>query len=173
MEQLYNKLFPKLSLISDIKIFENSCRHIWVEFQNLIKENKNYIFDDYLPDTINYFKKFEKEKSPRKKLLYLNNIFKCICNLAELNGEKIEGADDEMPLLYYSLINSKCKRIYSSCKYTELFLGDKETKIEGSQLTKIIAICEKIKNASYNDFYNLTESDYIYSCDLANKGLLY
>ena len=173
MEQLYNKLFPKQSLISDIKIFENSCRHIWVEFQNLIKENKNYIFDDYLPDTINYFKKFEKEKSPRKKLLYLNNIFKCICNLAELNEEKIEGTDDEMPLLYYSLINSKCKRIYSSCKYTELFLGDKETKIEGSQLTKIIAICEKIKNASYNDFYNLTESDYIYNCDLANKGLIY
>ena len=173
MEQLYDKLFPKEFLIQDIKIYQNCYNHIWIEFHNLIKENKNYIFDDYLSDTINYFKQFEKEKSPRKKLVCLQKIFDCTYNLAKFNGDEVKGADDEMPILNYSLIQSKPESLYSNCKYTELFLGGKASEIEGSQLTKIIGICQKMENVSFADFYNLTETDYIYKCDLVNKGLLY
>ena len=173
MEQLYDKLFPKEFLIQDLNIYKNCYQHIWVELANLIKENKNYIFDDYLPDTINYFKQFQTEKSPRKKLVCLQQIFNCTYNLAKFNGDEIKGADDEMPLLNYSLIQSKPLRIYSNCKYTELFLGEKASEIEGSQLTKILGICEKMEKASFEDFYNLTESDYIYQCDMVNKGLIY
>ena len=172
MDHLYDKLFPKEFLIQDIEIYKNCYKHMWVEFSNLIKDNKNYIFDDYLPDTINYFKQFEKEKSPRKKLDCLQEIFNCIYNLAKFNGDEIKGADDEMPLLNYSLIQSKPERIYSTCKYVELFLGEKESEIEGSQLTKILGICEKMKKSKFEDYYNLTESDYNYKCDMVNKGLL-
>ena len=164
MEQLYDKLFPEDPLIEDIHIFQNCFKHKWVELQNLIKKNKNYIFDDYLPDSINYFQKFEKEKSPRKKLLCLQEIYNCIYNLAKFNGDELEGADDEIPLLTYSLIQSKSQRIYSNCRYAELFLGSKSTGKEASQLTKILGICEKMKNISYNDFYNINQADYNSKC---------
>ena len=172
-EQLYDKLFPKDQLMEDIKVFQNCVKHIWVEYSNLINKNNNYIFDDYLPDSINYFKQFEKEKSPRKKLLCLQAIFNCIYNLAIFNGDELEGADDEIPLLNYTLIQSKPERMYSNSKYTELFLGDKASGREGSQLFKIIGICEKMTKVSFQDFYNLTESDYIHKNDLAIKGFIY
>ena len=173
MEQLYDKLYPKQLLIQDIQIYKNCYKHIWIEFQNLIKENKNYIFNDYLPKAINFFKQFQKEKSPRKKLICLQEIFNCNYNLAKFNGDEMKGADDEMPLLNYSLIQSKPENIYSSCKYTELFLGEKALEIEGIQLIQIIGICQKMQNISLKDFYNIAESYYIYNCDMVNKGLIY
>ena len=169
MEQLYDKLFPEDPLKEDINIFKNCYKHQWVELQNLVKKNKNYIFDDYLPDSINYFQQFEKEKSPRKKLLCLQEIYNCIYNLAKFNSDELEGADDEIPLLSYSLIQSKSQRIYSNSKYVELFLGKKAIGREGSQLTKILGICEKMEKASYKDFYNITEFDYNLKCDLVTK----
>ena len=145
MEQLYDKLFPDV-LSNDIKILQNCFKYRNIEFQNLNKNNKNYAFDNYLPDSINYLKQFEKEKSPRKKLLHLNDLFNCIYNLGIFNNDKVDGADDEMFLLNYTFIKSIPERIYSNCKYTELFLGDKKFGIEGSQLTKLLAICENMKD---------------------------
>ena len=170
MEQLYDKLFPEDPLIEDIHIYQNCFKHKWVELQNLVKKNKNYIFDDYLPDSINYFQKFEKEKSPRKKLLCIQEIYNCIYNLAKFNGDELEGADDEIPLLTYSLIQSKSQRIYSNCRYAELFLGSKSTGKEASQLTKIIGICGKMENISYNDFYNISQNDYTSICNKITYG---
>ena len=99
-----------------------------------------------MPDSINYLKQFEKEKSPRKKLLHLNDLFNCIYNLGKFNNDKVDGADDEMFLLNYTFIKAIPERIYSNCKYTELFLGDKKLGVEGSQLTKLLAICENMKD---------------------------
>ena len=145
MEKLYDKLFPDV-LSNDIKILQNCFKYRNIEFQNLNKDNKNYSFENYLPDSINYLKQFEKEKSPRKKLLHLNELFNCIYNLGKFNNDKVDGADDEMFLLNYTFIKAIPERIYSNCKYTELFLGDKKFGIEGSQLTKLLAICENMKD---------------------------
>jgi hypothetical protein len=145
MEKLYDKIFPDV-LTNDIDILQNCIKHKWIDFQNLNKDNKNYIFDNYLPDSINYLKQFEKEKSPRKKLLHLNDLFNCIYNLGKFNNDKVDGADDEMFLLNYTFIKAIPERIYSNCKYTELFLGDKKLGIEGSQLNKLLAICENMKD---------------------------
>jgi hypothetical protein len=126
-----------------------------------------------LPDSINYFQKFEKEKSPRKKLLCIQEIYNCIYNLAKFNGDELEGADDEIPLLTYSLIQSKSQRIYSNSRYAELFLGSKSTGKEASQLTKIIGICDKMENISYNDFYNISQKDYTSNCNKVTFGEKY
>ena len=173
MEQIYDKLFPKEIIKKDIEISKNCHNHIWIEFHNLVKEKKNYIFDNNLPDSINYFIQFEKEKSPRKKLLCINNLFNCIYNLAKFNGDKIKGADDEFPLLNFILIKSKPKKIYSNCKYVQLFLGKNQNNIEGNYLTKILIICENISKLSFKDLYNINESDYILNCELVSKGFLY
>ena len=174
MEGLYDKLFPKEPTKRDIKIYQNCFKHIWIEPQNIFKEKKDYIFDNYLPESISYLKKFENEKSPRQKLFYLGKLFNCIYNLAAFNSDKADNADDEISLLNYTFIQSKPERIDSSAKYTELFLANnKATGIEGNQLSKILLVCNKMENPTVNDFYNLCESDYIMNFDMVKKGLLY
>ena len=172
MEKLYYKLFPKEPDLIDINIFQNCYKHSWIELQNLIGKPKNYIFENYLPDTIKYFQQFIIEKSPRKKLLCIQQIFNCIYNLGKLNGDNVNGVDDEMPLLNYAFIKSKPQKIYSNCKYTELFLGNKKTEIEGNQLTKILGICEQMRNISYENLFNIDKNDYIKNCDLALKEIM-
>ena len=171
MEKLYDKIFPDV-LTNDIEILQNCIKHRWIDFQNLNKDNKNYIFDNYLPDSINYLKQFEKEKSPRKKLLHLNELFNCIYNLGKFNNDKVDGADDELFLLNYTFIKAIPERIYSNCKYTELFLGEKISGIEGSQLTKLLSICEKTQHLKFEDLDKITEKDYYLNCDLQLKHLL-
>ena len=165
MEKLYNKLFPKEPDLTDNIIFQNCYKHYWIEFSNLIKEKKNYIFDDYLPDTINYFQQFINEKSPRRKLLCIKKIFNSIYNLGKFNGEEINSADQEMPLLNYAFIKSKPENIYTNCKYTELFLGKKRLEKEGSQLTQLLALCEQMKNISYEKIFNISKENYYKNCN--------
>ena len=128
MEKLYTKLFPLEPSLVDIQIFQNCYKHLWIEFSNLFQGNKNFIFDNYLPDSINYFQKFENEKSPRKKLLFIKEIYNCIYNLGKFNGDEVEGADEEIVLLNYTIIKSKPERFYSNCMFSECFLGEKKAE---------------------------------------------
>ena len=171
MGNLYDKLFPKEVIMDDIEIFQNCCKHIWVEISHLLQKEKNYIFENYLPDSTYFFQRFEKEKSPRKKLLNLNKIFNCVYNLAAFNGDTI-GTDEEFALLCYSFIKSKPQRIYSNYKYIDLFLQD-NTGLEGNQLAKIKAACEHIKKMSFEKLFNINESDYLCNCSLVSKGIIY
>ena len=126
-----------------------------------MEDNKiNYMIDNYLPDSMKYFKLFEAEKSPRKKLINITKIFECIYKLKECTGEKIEGVDDELILLHYTFIKSTPQKITKDCKYTKLFLGNKKLDIEGNHLMKIIAICKKMENYSFNDLFNISKLEY-------------
>ena len=173
MENLYDKLFPKEQIQKDLEIFQKCYTHSWIKLSNINKNKKNYIFDNNLPDSINYIIQFEKEKSPRKKLLCINNLFNCIYNLAKFNGDEIKGVDDELSLLNYILIKSKPEKIYSTCKYVELFLGEKDEGIEGNQLKKLLGICENIKEVSFEKLFNIDENSYINNCELATKGIIF
>ena len=173
MEQLYDKLYPKQKNEIDVEINKNCCMHIWIDISNLIGQKKNFIFDNFLPESISYLKNFEKEKSPRKKLYNIKKLFNRIYNLGEFNSKDVEGADDELPLLNYCFIKSMPENIYSNCKYTELFLGNQQFGIEGSQLTKMLGICEKMKNLSYEELFNLNPSDYRFNCDLSESKIIY
>ena len=173
MENLYDKLFPKDPSIDDMKIFQNCFKHIWIELSNLVNEKKNYVFDTYLPDSIYYFNQLEKERSPRKKIACVKEIFNCIYNLGKFNGSEINGADEEMPLLNYSFIKAKPEKIYSNCRYIEIFLKNKKGLI-ASLITKLIGICKKMKALDYKDLYNMESmSDYFLNCENAIKGILY
>ena len=173
MDNLHDKLFPKEPSIDDMKIFQNCFKHIWIELSNLVKEKKNYVFDNYLPDSIYYFNQLEKEKSPRKKISCIKEIFNCIYNLGKFNGSEVNGADEEMPLLNYSFIKAKPEKIYSNCRYIEIFLKNKKG-LTASQITKLIGICKKMKALDYKDLYNLESmSDYFFNCENAIKGILY
>ena len=141
---------------------------------HLFKKDKDYILDNFLPDSINYIKQFEKEKSPRKKLLEINNLLLCIHNLVKFNGQELEGVDDEISLLNFTIIKSKPERIYTICEYVKFLLGNKiHGGLEDNLLTKLNGACEYIRKLSFNELSNIYESDYIQNCEMVLQGILY
>ena len=173
MERLNDKLFPKEVNPIDVKIKENCTNIIWVEPSNIINSKQNIVMDHMLPDAIYYFKKMIEEKSPRKKIICLKEIFNCINNLGLFNGKKFEGVDDEMPFLNYVFIKSNPDNILNNCRYIELFLGEKKDKFEGQKLTELIGLCHLLENYSYNNLFNISISEYELNCDLVKQGILY
>ena len=172
MVKLYDKLFPKEQAQKDIDIYNNCIVNNWIEPCNLIQKKANYEIGSFLPDGIKFVDNFVKEKSPRKKILCMKEIYNCIQKLGTFNGEKIEGFDDLMPLLEFTIIKAKPKNFYTNCKYTELFMTNNSGQ-GANQLTSLIAICESISKINFDSLYNITESEYEENCNLARKGLLF
>ena len=166
MEQLNDKLFPKEISVEDIKISQNCYRLAWIQPTDIINFRKPYILDYYLPDAINYFKKINEEKSPRKKFLCIKEIYNCIYNLGVFNEDKVEGADDELPLLNYTFIKANPENIYSNCLYMNLFIGEQKNKIEGNQLSKMLLLCESVEKITYQSLINITEEEFLKKCGL-------
>ena len=162
--KLYDKIFPKEHTIDD-KIFRQSVFLSWIEPKHFIQDKKNYIFDGFLPDVNNFLKKLEKQKSPRKKFSYMSKIFELIRNLVKFNGGDImTGVDDQMPILNYALIKARPLRIYSNCKFMELFLGDRRNKKEDSELIQLLSLCDYICNMSYSKLINVSKEEYNLKC---------
>ena len=166
MEQLNDKLFPKEICKEDIKISQNCYRLAWIQPSDIIPFKKIYILDYYLPDAINYFKKINEEKSPRKKFLCIKEIYNCIYNLGLFNEDKVEGADEELPLLNYTFIKANPEKIYNNCLYLNLFIGEQKNKIEGNQLTKMLLLCESVEKITYKSLINISEEEFLQKCNL-------
>ena len=173
MERLNDKLFPKEINPIDAKIKENCTKVVWIELSNIMKTKQNIVMDHMLPDAISYFKKINEEKSPRKKIIYLKEIFNCIFNIGKFNGKKFEGVDDEMPLLNYIFIKAQPENIFDNCRYMELFLGEKKDKVEGQKVTELKGLCELLTKYSYDNLYNITISEYEENVELVKQGILY
>ena len=170
MTKLYDKLYVPESEQIDNDIFSKCVKLAWTEPKNFIKDKTNYVCDSFLPEVILYFKKIQIEKSPRRKLLNMSKIFKTISNLLDFNSgeEKVDiGVDDLMPILNYSFIKAQPERIYSNCKYMELYIGDKSSKEEGSQLSQLFGICTYVKDLDYTSLFDVTEKEFNYNCNKA------
>ena len=166
MNKLYTKLFPSSIDEIDQKIFKNCNLLSWTEPKHFMEKERNYVYDTFLPDVIKYVKEIEIEKSPRKKILNLYNVFQTISNLSLFNGEdKSQGIDDTIVILIYSIIKSKPIQIYNNCKYIELFLGDKEEKLEGNYLAQMLTVCEYIEKIGYDKLYNITKEEFDKKCN--------
>ena len=167
--KLYDKIFPK-EYKKDDQIFRQCVLLSWIEPKHFINDKKNYIFDGFLPDVNFFLKKLEKYKSPRKKFSYMSKIFESIRNLVKFNGgDDMTGVDDQMPILNYALIKARPLRIYSNCKYMELFLGDRINKKEDSELIQLLSLCDYICNISYSKLINVTKEEYNDKCNKAAK----
>ena len=164
IEKIYDKIFPK-EYERDDEIFRQTVVLTWIEPKHFSQDKNNYMFDGFLPDVNNYLKKMEKIKLPRKKFGYMSKIFESIRNLVKFNGEDVlPGVDDQMPILNYALIKARPLRIYSNCKFMELFIGDKKNKKEESELIQLLSICDFICNMSYEKINNVTKEEYELKC---------
>ena len=167
MEKIYEKIYPAESLEEDNLIFKNCILLSWTEPKHFAI-NTNYIFDSFLPDVIGYFNKIEKEKSPRKKLENMTNIFVCVENVVKFNGDNKEiGLDGLIPILNYAFIKVHPLNIYTNCRYMNLFLGSKRNREEGNLLASLMVICEFVKNISDKVLYGVSPEQYAKNCEIA------
>ena len=164
MEKLYDKLFPDDPDENEFLIFKNCVKGSWVELKHFIKGKDDYILENFIPDTNYYFQQIINEKSPRKKLLYMDKIFACIQNLGLLNGDKFEGTDEILSILNFAFIKNKPLGIYTSCKYMQLFMGDKKNKGEGHQLSQLLGLCQQMMNFNNTCLYDVTEEEFNKNC---------
>ena len=172
MSRIYDKIYPKVKHKLDEQIFLNTCKLSWVEPENIINEEVNYDFDLVLPDINKYFNLIRNEKSPRKKLNNLNNIFISIKKLIQFTkGDSFEGVDDQFPLLTYCFIKSRPWGIYTDCNFMQLYIGNNKDKIENSELAKLLSICNFIKEVKYNSLYNINENEFNEKNELSLKEL--
>ena len=171
MSKIYDKIFPKTN-DKDDKIFNKSFMLSWTEPKHFIQGKTNYVFDSFLPGVIDYFKLIDKEKSPRKKILYMKEIFNSISKVVKFNGgDENTGVDDQMPILNYAFVKAQPIRIYSNSKLMELYIGDMSSKEEGSQLIQLIALCDFIINLNYKNMHGVTKEEFTKKCNSAALGM--
>ena len=161
MNKIYDKIYPPEPGEKDVKIFKKTMSLSWVEPNLLI--DKDYIFDNMLPDILNEFKQIHEVKTPYKKLNCLKRIFAYIINLIKFNeGEDKEvGAEDITPVLNFVSIKAHPFRIFSDIEFIKIFLRD-----NGEYENNLINL-ESIYNLilDYNETnFNLSKEEYLQRC---------
>ena len=170
MARIYDKIFPHTDNYKDDKIYRQTVLFSWLEPKHLIKENKIFNLSDISRDFHYYITRLQEKKSPFEKFEYLSKIFKLINKSAKFHGHELKGNDDTMPILLYLVLKEKPLKLYSNCKYMELFLLDKKNKEEDSQLMQFNSICDLISKMEYEDLFNVSLKEYKLKCAEALKN---
>ena len=166
MGKVYDKVYPTEFLNKDNLIFQQSIRLSWTELKHFTKLKKKMVFGSFMNDMKKLFSLVDAEKSPRKKLNNLNEVYNAITFLLKFNGNTNDiGVDDQLPILNYALLHVHQLRMFSNGKYMELYIGDKKDSREGSQLTQLLLTCEFISKIQYSDLNDVTESEFIKKCN--------
>ena len=171
MSKIYDKIYPIEPYEQDNKIFQQSIRLSWTEPKHFIKSKRQLVFGSFLTDVFNYFKLIDTEKSPRKKILNMIEIFNSIGFLLKFNGAGPDaGVDDQMPILNYAFVKAQPLRMFSNAKFMELYIGEKKNKFEGSQLTQLLGICDFIAKIKYSELIEVSNEEFIKKCNEATTS---
>ena len=166
LTKLYDKIYPAFPSKVDLIIYKNCYQLSWVEPKHLIPNAKNNNYDIFMDDIKQSFNEFEKEKSPRKKLIIIKNIFQTISKIITFNGggEEDIGADDNLAILLYIFIKVRPKKIFSDIEYLKLFIRD-NSGTEDNQITHLITVCEGMKNIDHTHLFEISEEEYKKNCE--------
>ena len=96
MEKLYDRIFPIEPYGEDNKIFQKSVKLSWTKPHHFIKAEEEFDFGDLEHDFLECFKSFEKEKSPRKKIIVIDKLFNLIGVVLKLNKKESNLSTDYM-----------------------------------------------------------------------------
>ena len=161
MSRICFKIYPKVRNIQDQLILDKTCQLNWIEPEYILKDNVRYDFDFVLPDINTYFKLIRTEKSPRKKIINLNNIFLSINKLLKFTkGDVTIGVDDQMPLLTYCFIKARPWGIFTDSYLMKLYIGNKKNKNEDNELSQLLSICDFIIKANAKSFNGVSEIEF-------------
>ena len=170
MNKLYDKLYPKSPDKSDLSILNNCIKLSWTEPKHFIEKAKDNNYDIFMDDIKQLFDKLIKEKSPRKKLLIISEIFQNIYKIIKFNDEEgNSGADDNLNLLLYIFVKSQPNFINTDINYIQLF-NKKQNGIEENQLFQLLSACNIMKDFKLEYLTGVKEEEYNQKCELALKG---
>ena len=168
MSKIYHKIYPQELDAMDLSLTKKTQIYSWIEPNHLIKENYNYNFELVLPDITKYFNLIDIEKSPRKKILNMNNIFESINSLLKFSqNQKIIGVDNQMPLLNYIFIKAKPKGMFTNYEFMELYIGEKIKKNEGNYLAQLKSIIDFTFSLTPRNLFNITDKEFEENCKLS------
>ena len=159
-EKVYDKIYPLVPSSRDVDIYNNCVKLSWTEPKHYIKAKRNYIFDSFLPDIIHDFNQIDIQKSTRKKIYYMKDIFNFINKVEQFNGEDGNniGIEEQVSILNYAFIKAQPNNIDTNCNYIELFI-DKDGE-EDSLLTQLRVICNFAYDIKYDSLIGVTKEEF-------------
>ena len=168
MNKIYEKIYPTKYSDKDIQIYKKSLSLSWVEPNLLI--DKDYIFDNMLPDILNEFNKINQIKNPFKKLESLKAIMKYIDILIKFNEgiDKEIGAEDITPVLNYVYIKACPYGISTDVEFIKTFL-DNNGKFDNS-IANIESMGEIIISCTAESF-NLSQEEFNKRCNIDKSDI--
>ena len=164
MAKLYRKIYPKEENPNDLSLQKKIDIFSWIEPNNLMKKNINYNFELVLPDITKYFNLINIEKSPRKKINNMMNIFSSVNKLLTFQNQSLIGVDDQMPLLNYIFIKAKPKKMITNVEFMELYIGDKIKRNEGHYLVQLKSVIDFTDHLAPNNLFNISEKEFYENC---------
>ena len=171
MSKINTRIFPQND-DEDDKLYKKSFMLSWVKPEHFLEGKRDYFFDIFLQDVANFFRALENERSPRKKIENIDNIFNFILQIVEINGGNQNlGVDDQFPILCYSFIKAKMSKLFSNLKFIKLYRNSLIEKGNEHQLAQLIAVCTFVININYKNLNGITKDEFNKNCnDAINLG---
>jgi hypothetical protein len=168
MSKIHHKIYATQPNPKDDILYKKIQSFSWIEPGNIKKNLDNYNFELVLPEITRAFNYINIEKSPKKKIENMQNIFGYISQLLSFSqdGSAI-GVDDQMPLLNYVFIKAKPKGIYTDMEFMELYMGDKKKKKEGNNLVQLGIIRDMLFGLSETKLINVSKEEFEENCKKA------
>lgn len=170
LSKLYDKLYPINPDTTDLDIL-NTCKKLsWTEPKNFIEDVKDNNYDIFMDDIKQLFMKLLKEKSPRKKIIIIKEIFQTIEKVITFNDQANKsGTDDNLHILLYIFVKIQPRMIKTDIDYINLFFKD-DLGLEEQQLSQLITVCNILGDFKTKYLIGVSEEEYINNCNLALKG---
>ena len=154
----------------DDKLHKKELMLSWVKPEHFLEGKKDYIIDIFLQDVKKFFDSFENERSPRKKIENINNIFIFISHIIEFNrGRKVLGVDDLFPILCYCFIKAKMSKFLSNLKFIKLYRNSLIEKGNSNELEQLHIMCDFIMNINYTNLWGITKEEFAKKCKEENN----
>ena len=164
IEKIYVKCCPSKPYKEDKDLFKKCISLKWIQPHHLLHQSNKLFLVTKINDFSSYFLLLSQEKSLRKKLVILNNIYDSI---DILNGfyelDKTTHADKIYSLLDYFIIKAKPLMLYSNLRFMELYRNGNNIIIE-DHIATLKDSCAFILKMDYLDLIDITLEEFKKNC---------
>ena len=164
MVKLYDKIFPMEPNTIDNKIFNQTLKLSWTKPDHFLGNKKQYVFGSFINDIKRFFKQLTTEKSPRKKLLNMDEISNDVSFFYSFNGNNEIGLDDQISILSYAMIKVQPSILDSNVKFMKLYCKIGDFMCEGNKLDQLAAVIDFINNIQYNNLSGVSAEEFSEKC---------
>ena len=169
IEKIYDKCCPSKPYEEDKDLFKKCISLKWIQPHHLLHQSNKLFLVTKINDFSSYFLLLSQEKSLRKKLVILNNIYDSI---DILNGfyelDKTTHADKIYSLLDYFIIKAKPLMLYSNLRFMELYRNGNNIIIE-DHIATLKDSCTFILKMDYLDLIDITLEEFKKNCNESIK----